>query len=97
MDEVIDALRRTLEAHGVPADRARRLAEAQSTDANTESRRQQHVVPVATGWLVITGITLTDAEVFANREAAVERARQLAAAQGCRVIVHDAADETSTL
>ncbi|HSN71831.1 MAG TPA: DUF2188 domain-containing protein [Steroidobacteraceae bacterium] len=97
MDEVIEGLRRTLEAHGVPRERAERLAAAQQRDLDQARGEQQHVIPVATGWLVLGTVAFADAEVFAEQADALARARELAAAASGEVVLHDASGNTRTI
>jgi hypothetical protein len=90
MDEVIDALCRTLEAHGLSPESARLLAAEQAHDLGASRAPSHHVVPVATGWLVVSGRGLTDSELFSERDQAEARARELAAPEHGSVCVHDA-------
>jgi hypothetical protein len=91
---VFEELRGELEAMGVPPPQAERLAHAQAkaaaaTEAGETEEPAQHVVPVATGWLVIRRFAASDAEVFPSRAEAEERARAIAAESGGRVVIHD--------
>jgi hypothetical protein len=96
-DEVIEALRRALEAHGVSPQCAAELATAHEQDAATEPRLRLHVVPVATGWSVISTIALGDTEVFGTQAAALARARERAEAESGSIVLHDGSGRSTTM
>jgi hypothetical protein len=96
-DEVIEALRRALEAHGVAPQCAAELAAAHRQDVAAEPRVKLHVVPVATGWSVISTIALGDTEVFKTQAAALARARERAEAESGSIVLHDGSGHSTTM
>lgn len=85
-------LRRELEHIGLTRSEAEAVAARQIDDSVTNHPGEsplQHVVSVSGGWLVIRDMPNVDIGLFENREAAIEAARELAAASGGCVVVHE--------
>lgn len=92
---VLEELRGQLEALGMAPPLAERMARAQAEGASrTEAAEPaQHVLPVSRGWVVMRSYASLDAERFATRAEALERAIALAREAGSSVVVHDANGE----
>lgn len=92
-DEVFEQLKGELEAIGVPehlaSRRAARQLESVADEASGEADAvpPQLVVPVSRGWMVIRRFAATEAELFDDCNAAIARARELAAPAGGAVLL----------
>jgi hypothetical protein len=83
-------LARQLEHLGVPGPEAERIARRQLAASADPSRPlQQHVVPVSRGWVVVRDLANIDIGLFDSKSEALAEARNLAAAAGNDVVVHD--------